>query len=874
MAKRRGTKESRAANENGERLKQYRDKRDPTRTVEPFGPERASSSRGTRSGRFVVHHHRATHDHYDLRLQIGAALESFAVPKGPSLDPDQKRLAMHTEPHPLEYLDFEDVIPPDNYGAGPMILWDTGLVRYHESTAESSLEAGKLDFDLSGFKLRGRFALIATGRRDPGKRQPNEWLLVKKPDAASRPRSNVTDEQPYSVWSGMTVDDLTRRDAIGVALEREAFAAGASRAPVDVPRLEPMLCATQPIELDDPRYVYELKLDGARVIAHKEGDATTLRYRRGRICTEGYPEIARAVRSLAPPRIILDGEVVSFDAGGRPRFEMLARRIQARSAPAIRSAQLEVPVVFVVFDLLAIGDANLLGVPLERRRTLLQRLLRGPGLLRALDHLDSNGRALYSLCEKMDLEGLVAKRKGSRYQPGQRSSDWVKIKRERDDDFVIVGYVTGKGSRRALGALDVASYEGESLVLRGKVGSGLKEADVQSLLARLRALETKRRPYRDPPPPDPGTRRFVRPELVVTVRHLGYSDDGRLRFPVFKGLRDDVPAEQCRAMPSDERVERTLAPPTEQPEEPRFLPELVTNAQKIFWPGERYTKRDLIDYYVQIAPTLLPFLKGRPTLLVRYPDGIEGKSFYQWNPPRGSRTYVRSMTFRDGEQASKRAFLIDDLDALVYVANLGCIPLHVLAMREQSRDSCDFLTIDFDLNEQPFRGAIVLATTLRELLDEVGLLGFPKTSGQTGLHVLVPLGRAASFDAAKLLAELLGHLLVARHPDLATMERVVSRRGPKIYVDTGQTGRSRAIVAPYSVRAVAGATVSTPLAWSEVHLALDPRAFTIRSVPTRVAERGDPLDGLLEADVDLARALGKLEPLTREARQRESPGGA
>jgi bifunctional non-homologous end joining protein LigD len=863
LAKRRGTKESRAPRGDGERLAPYRDKRDPTRTVEPFGAERVSSGRGTRSGRFVVHHHRATRDHYDLRLQVGAALESFAVPRGPSLDPDQKRLAMHTEPHPLEYLDFEDVIPTDNYGAGPMIVWDTGVVRYHEATAEASIEAGKLDFDLLGFKLRGRFALIATGRRDPDKRQPNEWLLVKKPDASSMPGRIITDEQPYSVWSGMTVEDLDRRDAIGSELEQAAFAAGGTRAPLDPGRLEPMLCATEPIDLDDSRFVYELKLDGARVIAEKDRALVTLRYRHGRVCTESYPEVARAVGSLAPARLVLDGEMVSFDEDGRPRFEHLARRIQARSVLTIRSAQFDVPVVFVVFDLLAVGSANLLDVPLERRKALLQRLLRGPGLLRGLDHLDADGRPLFQLCEERDLEGLVAKRKGSRYRPGHRSSDWIKIKRERDDEFVIVGYVTGKGSRRELGALEVASYEDDALVLRGKVGSGLGAADIRVLLERLRALETKRRPYRDPPPPDPGTRRFVRPELVVSVRHLGYSEEGRLRFPTFKGLREDVKPEQCRAMPSDERVEHTTAAPAAGATEPQFPPGLVTNPDKVFWPGERYTKRDLIDYYVQVAPALLPFLKGRPTLLVRYPDGIAGKNFFQWNPPRGSGAHVRSMTFRDGEHANKQAFLIDHLEALVYVANLGCIPLHVLALREQSRDYCDFLTIDFDLNGQPFRGAIVLATTLREMLEEAGLIGFPKTSGQTGLHVLVPLGPRAPFEAAKLLAELLGRLVVARHPDLATMERVVARRGPRIYVDTGQTGRSRAIVAPYSVRAVAGATVSTPLFWSEVHLALDPRAFTIRSLPARLAERGDALGGLLDVEADLSRALASLEPLVR-----------
>ncbi len=770
---------------------------------------------------------------------------------------------MQTEPHPLEYLDFEDVIPEGNYGAGPLILWDTGVVRYHEGTAEAALEAGKLDFDLSGFKLRGRFALIATGRRNRDRRQPHEWLLVKKPDAASRPESSITSEQPYSVWSGMTARDLPRRATIASELATTALSSGGTRTPLDADRLTPMLCATEPVDLCDPRYLYELKLDGARVIASKTPERVTLRYRHGRVCSDSFPEIAHAIRALPPERLVLDGEMVSFDADGRPRFEQLARRIQAQSAFAIRSAQQDVPVVYVVFDVLSIAGVQVLEVPLVDRKALLQQLLRGPGVLRALDHLEGDGRPLYQLCEQRDLEGLVAKRRDSRYHPGQRLPSWVKIKRERDDEFVVVGYVTGKGVRRELGALDLASYQGDKLVWRGKVGSGLGASDIRALLERLRPLKTPQRPYGGTPSSESGTRHFVRPELVVTVRHGGWSDDGRLRFPVFKGLRDGVNPDQCRALPSEERVEIASAEGDGTSHRPVLPTHLLTNPDKLYWPGERYTKRDLVEYYAQVAPALLPFLRGRPTLLVRYPDGIDGPHFYQWNPPRGSRAHVRTLEFRDGDRRDKRAFLIDDLEALVYVANLGCIPLHVLANRESSPDRCDFLTIDFDLNGQPFRNAVVLATTLRELLDEAGLVGVPKTSGQTGLHVLVPLGPSAPFDAAKLLAELLGYLVVRRHPELATMERIVSRRGPRIYVDTGQTGRSRAIVAPYSVRAVPGATVSTPLDWSEVHLALDPRAFTIRSVPTRLTEHEDPLGGFLSTAVNLTAALSQLEPRVR-----------
>jgi bifunctional non-homologous end joining protein LigD len=289
---------------------------------------------------------------------------------------------------------------------------------------------------------------------------------------------------------------------------------------------------------------------------------------------------------------------------------------------------------------------------------------------------------------------------------------------------------------------------------------------------------------------------------------------------------------------------------------------IITNPDKVFWPESGYTKADLCRYYASIAPNMLPFLRGRPLVLVRHPDGIAGKSFYQWNVPEGTPRWMRRLDISDTDEVDrspKNVFLVDDEDGLVYLAQLGCIPLHVLACREQSLGACDFLTIDFDLGERPFADAVRLGLTLREVLDDVGLPGFPKTSGQQGLHVLVPLGAGIPFDAAKLLVELLGRIVTARHPQIATMERKVHKRGDRVYVDTGQTGTSRTIVAPYSVRAHPGATVSTPLAWEELHAGLDPSRFTIVSVPLRAAEIDDPLVGFDEAKPDVPTALAALE---------------
>lgn len=838
-----------------------------------------------------MHLHDATNRHYDLRLQVGGSLLSFAVPKGPSLDPADKRLAMLTENHPLEYVEFEDVIPEGNYGAGSMIVWDVGRIRYLETTAEEGMLKGKLDFTLHGFKLRGRFALVETGHRHgKGTREDGkQWLLIKKQDAFAS-KSDVLSEHPESVLGGLLVEELARRDEIARELTRHAADAGAPVGQLAVDRFTPMLCATEGGKLDDPGRLYELKLDGVRIVADKHGRSVALRYRNGRPATATYPEIVRAVAALAPERLVLDGEVVAFDAEGRPSFAAIAPRIHAGKPLDVLRAQAEVPVTYLAFDLLALGDRDLTSLPLHERKRLLAEVVRGRGMVRALDHLDGSGEALFAFCREQRLEGVVAKRRNSVYRSGPaRSDDWIKIKCERDDEFVVIGWLEGKGVRQRLGALCVASHGPDGqLRYRGRVGSGLDDEAIERLLPRLKALETKAFPLSGPVPAEAKAARWVRPEIVVGVRFLAFTPDAHLRAPVFRGERPEVSPDACRAMPPEELLELTPSSSREATEaapdanvsesavvaakiaspERRNGRVKVTNRDKIFWPDEGYTKGDLIEYYSAVAPAMLPFLEDRPVVMVRYPDGIRGKSFFQWNVPASTPDWLRRAVLNDSEtredKQDKVVFLVDDVDALVYLANLGTIPLHVLACRERTRGECDFLTIDFDIGDHPFERAVALALTFREILDHSGLKGFPKTSGQKGLHVLVPLGPGVNFDAAKLLCELFGELIVARHPQLCTLERRVDKRQGKALIDIGQTGPSRTIVAPYSVRAWPGATVSTPLYWEEVHVALDPKRFTLLTVPTRLAESGDPLAGLLEQRPNLAEAVAALEELQRE----------
>jgi len=858
-------------------LTRYREKRDPLSTNEPFGAEHKSNSRETRSGRFVVHLHDATRPHYDLRLQVGGTLKSFAVPRGPSLQALDKKLAMLTEDHPLEYLEFEEIIPDGNYGAGAMIAWDIGRVRYLETTAEAGLEIGKLDFELDGFKLHGRFALVATGRRKD--RKSNEWLLIKKQDAFAHPPGDVLVEQPHSVLSGLTISELSDRARIVSELEAEAEALGALRAPLEVSTLTPMLCALTGAELVDEERIYELKIDGVRIVADKHARAVALRYRNGRAASSSYPEIARAVAALAPERVVLDGEVVAFDGQGRPSFQRIAPRIHADKPLDVRTAMNEVPVSYLVFDLLALNDFDLRSLPLLARKALLMKLVRGKGYVRALDHLEGDGRPLFELCRTQRLEGVVAKRSKSPYRPGpRRTDDWVKMKSERDDEFVVIGFMRGKGNRAPLGALCVASYSGERLLYRGRVGSGLDAATLSSLEQALEARRITAFPAFGKPPEDAKGALWVRPELVVSVRFLGFTEgEARLRAPVYRGLRSDLAPGDCRAAPPSEQImeppvkdappqvvgEPVVGEPSSAPSAPIKAAKrvVVSNPGKVFWPDEGYTKGDLCAYYASIAEVMLPFLHDRPVVLVRYPDGTAGKHFYQWNVPSGTPDWIERLEIEDEDEpgsGTKTLFVIDSADALVYIANLGCIPLHVLAAQRGALDECDFITVDFDIADRPFSDAVRLALDLRVILDDVGLIGFPKTSGQRGLHVLVPLGPGVNFDTAKLLVELLGRLVTDKNPTIATMERRVNQRGSRVYVDTGQTGPSRTIVAPYSVRSHPGATVSTPIDWNELHVALDTSRFTMLTLPGRVLEVGDPFAGFMATRPDIPAAVKAL----------------
>jgi len=821
-------------------LSQYRKKRDPSKTTEPFEAEPSRRGGATRRGRFVVHCHSARALHYDLRIQVGGVLQSFAIPKGPSLDVEDKRLAIQTEPHPLRYLSFEGVIPEGSYGAGPMIVWDRGRVSYPRDAAEDGLDKGALSFELDGFKLKGRFSLVRPSKQQGD--QQNQWLLMKRDDPFASD-TNVIDTQPRSVLSGLTVEELRDAERLYGEAYEKAQELGAKKGTVQASRLTPMLCTLDDVPVDRPGWLYELKLDGVRILAERRDTEARLFYRTHRPATASFPEVVEALKTLLAPDVVLDGEIITFDDVGHPSFQRLASRIHARRPGDIGFLRDAVPVVFVAFDILSLGDLDLRSLPLRDRKVVLEEVIRGTGVIRTLDYFEDDGSALLSFCDSHGLEGLVAKRIDSAYRGGPtRSGHWIKVKRVREDDFIATGYTEGKGSRKKLGALELATYQDGELMACGRVGSGLSDREIGILLERL---------SKDA-------------QVVVRIRYAGWTEDGNLRHPVYLGVRDDVAPEDVTLAPKPEDATMLDDGDGAETDADRVVGKArLTNQSKLFWPDDGITKGDLCDYYEAIAPVLLPHLHDRPVTLVRFPDGIDGKSFFQWRIPKQAPPWLRSLRLRSEEEDGKEVntILVNDLSSLMYVANLGCIPLHVIASHAGALDTCDFLTLDLDVELASLEQAIPIALTIREILEEVGLRGFPKTSGKTGLHVLVPLGAGLPWDAAKQLLELIGRLVLRRHPDEATMERRKDKRGTRVLIDVGQTGRHRTIVAPYSVREVAGAPVSTPLAWDEISRSLDPSSFNVFTVPQRVLAAGDPMQGALAVEVDLAETLARLGAL-------------
>jgi bifunctional non-homologous end joining protein LigD len=887
-------------------LARYRDKRSAGATPEPIGV-RPVAGRPASAGAFVVHEHHATRTHWDLRLEIDGVLVSWAVPHGPSMNPDDKRLAVKVEVHPLEYVDFEAVIPAGNYGAGPIIVWDRGRF-LPQGDPREGLRAGEIKFELAGYKLRGAFTIVRTaGRASRGQRgssSQEQWLLIKKRDGWSGAfLAGGRALSPASVLSGLSAEELAGGAPRIAAVRAELAVSGAPRATISPHGFVPMLCETAEAPFSSKDWIFELKYDGYRLLGWGGAGAATVRYRSGRDPSARYPELLAGLRALPVPGLVLDGEVVAEEADGRPSIKKIAERAQLVRKPDIARAAVIAPVTWFVFDLLAADGVDLRGLPLERRKELLARIVPAVGPIRLAEHIPERGEAFLAAVVQRGLEGVVGKRLGSRYRAGARAKDWLKIKVDPEGDFAVCGFTAPRGSRAGIGAANLCVWDGDSWQYAGRVGSGFDDAELIALRKELERLPRWTPTF--PRPEDVGEDPvWIEPTLVLTVRYREWRAGGTLRFPVFVRRRDDKRAIECTmpARDTGELMERsgdgepaparvaaaaadqaaTDATAGDRIDEPPAAAEpedaddgggparklQLTNLKKVYWPADHITKGDLVEYYRAVAPWMLPYLVDRPVVMTRYPDGIDGKMFYQKDTPDWVPPWLRTVAlWSEHSQRDVHYVIVDDADGLAFLANLGSIPIHVWASRTTDLGRPDWSIIDLDPKGAPREHVVPLALAIHELCESIALPSYVKTSGQTGLHVLIPMGGQVTFEQARHLAYVLGMVIERRHPDKATTHRNPRKRGGKVYLDWGQNAHGQLLVAPYSVRPVPGAPVSMPLRWHEVVPGLDARAFNVRNALDRLqspAFGADPVRPVLTERPDLLAALGRLQALLAE----------
>jgi len=832
---------------------------------------------------FVVQKHHARRLHYDFRLELDGVLKSWAIPKGPSLNPDDKRLAVMVEDHPLEYRSFEGIIPEGNYGAGTVMVWDEGTYsapgiddqKESERALRAGLEKGDLKFVLHGKKLSGEFVLVRT-KRGKG----NEWLLIKKRD-----RFATADEPSgaeRSVLSHRTMEEIAAKAAGEGSIWKSSAAAGAERSAPAAPRsgrprdpmphkIKPMLATPVDRPFDRPGWLFEIKWDGWRVLSEIQDGRVNLYSRTSLSYNERFPALVRGLQSFQHDAI-LDGEVVVVDKEGQPNLQLLQHYGKDPHGQ----------LVYYVFDLLYLDGKNLRDRPLWRRKEMLKPLLRGHSPVLYCDHVEEKGKAFFEEVRRRGLEGIVGKRAASLYQTGRRGPNWVKIKTHRRQEAVIAGFTQPRGSRQHFGALVLGVYEGDQFVCVGHVGSGFDTATLTDLYAKLEPLIQKSCPFKKPPKSSTPAR-WVEPRLVCDVDFAEWTEDGHMRHMVFLGLRDDkqprsvhretatpvselvVAGETERGAPSAERpalsAQRSALSASKPAARKETLPFTFTNLDKVYWPVEGYTKGDLIAYYREVAPFILPHLKDRPLSLHRHPNGIEGQSFFQKDMSRQPPpAWVKTVDIDSGTRGAPIRYMVcQDEPSLLYLANLGSIEINCWNSRTQNLDRPDFVVIDLDPQDTPYAEVVEAAQVVRTLLDKAGAACFCKTSGKRGMHIYVPLGARYDYDHARRFAEIIALLVHRRLPQFTSVVRDPAKRRQLVYLDFLQNRRGQTMAGPYSVRPVRGATVSTPLLWKEVKKNLDPGKFTLQTIPRRLDKVGDIWAELLDHGANLVDCIEQLE---------------
>ncbi|HLL92192.1 MAG TPA: DNA ligase D [Solirubrobacteraceae bacterium] len=777
------------------RLNPYRGKRDFAATPEP--PAAAPTAQtgqdgdtiGARQPRFVIHEHDASRLHWDLRLERDGALASWALPKGLPDAPGENRFAAHTEDHPLEYLEFHGVIPKGNYGAGRMGIWDHGTYECLK------WEPRKVEVALHGQRVDGRYALFPI---DSGE-QPKDWMIHRMDPPADPAR------EPMPT------------------------------------RIVPMLARAGQLPADDPSWAYEIKWDGIRAIVYSQPGELHLHSRNLNDITDSYPELARLGRALGSHSAVLDGEIVAFDAHARPSFSALAQRMHVASRTQAKRLATATPVTYVIFDLLWLDGHSVMGLTYEQRRELLAALDLNGERWQTPEHVVADGAALLAASAEQGLEGIVAKRLDSTYEPGMRSGAWVKVKRVGRQELVVGGWIPGKGKRTdTIGALLLGVHEPNgALRYVGRVGSGFSERELTRLKRLLAPLARKSSPFSAGERP-PREAVFCQPRLVVEVEFASWTDGGSLRAPVYKGLREDKRPQDVVPEVAGREVK-------------------LSNLDKLMYPHARLTKRGLIEYYAAIAPVLLPHLQGRALTVTRWPDGVDGKSFFQKQAPAHRPEWVATAAIPAGSKTIDYT-LCNDLATLVWLANLAAIELHTPLARAHAVQRPTMLVFDLD----PGAPANIVqcchvAVQLHGMFENLGLRTFAKTSGSKGLQVYLPLNRDdVTFARTKPFAKAVAELLEDAEPDLVVSRMTKAKRTGKVLIDWSQNDANKTTVCVYSLRATERPSVSTPVSWEEIQATLrsgDPEQlrFEAGAVLDRVAERGDLFAPLLSLVQELPK---------------------
>lgn len=852
-------------------LKTYDEKRDFKQTAEPKGAKKKSAGK---QHIFVIQRHHASRLHYDFRLEVDGVLKSWAVPKGPSMNPADKRLAMQVEDHPYDYKDFEGVIPEGNYGAGYVYVWDKGnyeLLREDGSgfdkVANKEIREGDLKIRLKGRKVKGEFALVKMKNSDD-----NAWLLLKhKDDYAVKDAYNSEDFTPQRVKDrGVKEKEKMKGEGKKKARPAKVKAVSPKEKTVKKPKQQrelftPMMATLVDAPFSREGWLFETKWDGYRAIADVRKGQVELYSRNHLSFNKDYAPVVKVLEKLQHDAV-LDGEIVILKKDGTSDFQSLQNYKNDPSGN----------LVYVVFDMLELDGEDLKAMPLIQRKELLKTVvkqLNSKGVVYSAHVLD-NSDALYQQAKEKGWEGIIAKEAESLYAEGKRAMAWLKIKIIDEQEAIICGYTDPKGSRKKIGSLVLGVYdENKALRYVGNCGGGLNGTLINELYEKMQPLRQKTSPFdKKIRTNTPVT--WVKPQLVCQVKFSSWTSDKQLRQPVFLGLRKDKPAKEVyqeTAKPTKMATKKAaaIAAPAKAAREKDRVVTLngkkvpLTNQQKLYWPDEKITKGELIDYYMEMADYVLPYLKDRPLSLHRFPNGIKDAGFYQKDVDTdGAPDWVKTVTLHAASASRDVDYLVcNNAATLLYMANLGCIEMNPWLSRVKNLDNPDYIVLDLDPENIAFKHVVETALAIKALLDKVGVKSFCKTSGASGLHIYVPTGGKYNYETCRLFAEYVAKQVQQDLPKITSVIRTKSKRNKKVYIDYMQNSRGQTVASPYSVRPKPGATVSAPLNWDELNDDLAISNFTMENMGDRVKAMGDLWKDIDKTKNDLRKAIEKVESM-------------